>query len=142
MGFSLVGAFAIIGVSILMVFEILAGNLLPAVTNYNDSYDEMKDRIIDQVQTDISITNVDTPINGSNYDLNVTVENTGGVTLKTSDFNLLINGTSNSFTCTNSYLYIDSSVYFNVTNLTGSGSRRLKVVTNNGISDYESYTAP
>ena len=125
-----------------MVFEILAGNLLPAVTNYNDSYDEMKDRIINQVQTDISITNVDTSINGSNYDLNVTVENTGGVTLKTSDFNLLINGTSHSFTCTNSYLYIDSSVYFNVTNLPGSGDRRLKVVTNNGISDYESYIAP
>jgi len=142
MGFSLAGAFAIIGVSILMVFEILTGNLLPAITDYNDSYDDMKDRIIDQVQTDISITSVSTSINGSNYDLNITVENTGGTTLKTNDFNVLINGTSNSFTCSNSYLYIDSSVYFNVTNLPGSGDRRLKVVTNNGVSDYETYTAP
>jgi archaellum component FlaF (FlaF/FlaG flagellin family) len=140
MGFSLVGAFAIIGVSILMVFEILTGNLLPAVTDYNNAYDDMKDRIIDQVQTDISITNVTTPANASNYDLNFTVENTGGVCLKTDDFDVLINGTSYNFTCTNSYLYIDSSVYFNVTNLSGTGERRLKIVTNNGISDYYTYT--
>ena len=140
MGFSLTGAFAIIGVSILMVFEILTGNLLPAVTDYNDAYDNMKDRIIEQVQTDISISNVNTYNNGSNYDLNFSVENTGGWTLETSDFNILINGTSQSFKCTSSYLYIDSSVYINVTNLSGNGDRRLKVVTNNGISDYETYT--
>ena len=140
MGFSLVGAFAIIGVSILMVFGIFTGDLLPAITDYNDAYDNMKDRIIDQVQTDISITNVTTPSNGSNYDLNFTVENTGGCTLKTDDFNVLINGTSRSFSCESSYLYIDSSVFFNVTNLPGSGERRLKVVTDNGICDYYTYT--
>jgi len=140
MGFSLVGAFAIIGVSILMVFEIFTGNLLPAVTDYNDAYDNMKERIIEQVQTDILITNVTTYNNASNYDLNFTVENTGGCTLKTNDFNVLINGTSQSFTSTSSYIYIDSSVYFNVTNLPGSGERRLKVVTNNGVSDYYTYT--
>ncbi len=142
MGFSLVGAFAIIGVSILMVLEILTGSLLPAVTDYNDSYDVMKDRIIEQVQTDILITGTSTSINGSNYDLNITVNNTGGVTLKTEDFNILINGTSFGFTCSNSYLYIDSTVYFNVSAIPGGGDSRVKVVTNNGISDYETYTYP
>ena len=100
----------------------------------------MKDRSIDQVQTDINITIVSTPSNGSGYDLNITMENTGSVSLETQYFTILINGTSQLFNCSKSYLYPEKQVYFNVTNLAGSGLRRLKVVSDNGISDYYDYT--
>jgi len=140
MGFSLVAAAAIIGVSTLIVIGTIVENLLPAMTEVNDSYDELKDRAIDQIQTDINITSVTTPSNGSNYDLNFSVENTGSVVLETSYFNILINGTDQQFTCTKLYLYPESEVYFNVTNLSGTGARILKVITDNGISDYYEYT--
>ena len=140
MGFSLSAAAAIVGVSALIAVEILIGNLLPTITNVNDSYGDMKDRAIDQVQTDINITNVNININGSGHDINITVENTGSISLKTSDFNILINGSTEQFTCSNSYLYPENEVYFNVTNSTGNtGLRRLKVVTDNGIADYYEY---
>ena len=140
MGFSLVAAAAIIGVSALMVIELIVGTTIPTITDIHDSFDDMKDRAIDQVQTDINITDVTSEVNGSNYDINVTVENTGSITLKTSNFNILINGTENQFTCSKSYLHPENEIYFNVSSLAGSGKRILKVVTNNGISDYYEFT--
>lgn len=139
MGFSLVAATAIIGVSMMVATGTLIGSLLPMVTDINDSYDDMKDRAIEQVQTDITITSV-TNTGGSTYDLNITVENTGSVVLETSYFNILINGTSQQFTCSKSYLYPENEVYLNITNLEGTGTKKLKVVTDNGISDYYEHT--
>jgi len=104
MGFSLIGAAVIIGISIVIAIETFTGSFLPSVTDFNDSYNNMKDRIIDKIQTDINISSVSTPANGSNYDLNFTVENTGSTTLKTSYFTVLINGTIFPFTCSSSYI--------------------------------------
>ena len=140
MGFSLVAAAAVIGVSILVCIEILTGSLLPAITDVDDSYDDMVGRSIDRVQTDINITSVSTPANGQNYDHNITVENTGSITLNTSDFTILINGTTQQFSCTDPYLYPEKVVYFDILNLPGTGARRLKVITDNGIADYYEYT--
>lgn len=142
MGFSLVAAAAIIGVSILMAIEIIVGTTVPTLTDVHDSFDGMRDRAIDQVQTAINITDVTSEANGSNYDINVTVENTGSTTLKTIYFNILVNGTDKEFTCSKSYLHPENEVYFNVSSLQGTGDRRLKVVTDNGISDYYDFTLP
>lgn len=137
MGFSVSAAAAIIGVAILISFEFMVANVIPTITDTHDSYDEMKDRAIDQVQTNINITNVVNTSSGPNYDLSITVKNTGSVTLKTSDFNVLQNGTSQSFTCSKTSLFPEASVYFNVTSQPGSG--KLKIITDNGISDYYTY---
>jgi flagellar protein FlaF len=142
MGFSLVGATAIIGVSILLGIEIIISTTIPTITDVDDAFYEMKDRAIAQLQTDINITDVISEVNGSNFDINITVENTGSVTLETAYFDLLINGTKKDFTCSKSYIHPENIVYFNISSLPGSGSRRLKVVTNNGISDYYEFTLP
>jgi archaellum component FlaF (FlaF/FlaG flagellin family) len=142
MGFSLVAATAVIGVSLFVAAEILTGSLLPVMKGINNSYDEMKDRMIYQIQTDINITSVTTQPNGVNYDHNITVENTGSITLKTSDFTILINGVSQTFTCNKPYLYPKKVAYFTVVNLPGAGTKRLKVITDNGISSYYEYTIP
>lgn len=142
MGFSLVGAAAIIGVSILMVIEIIVSTAIPTFTDVHDAFDEMRDRAIAQVQTDINITDVNSIVNGSNYDINITVKNTGSITLETILFDILINGSKNDFSCSKSYIYPENIVYFNVSNLSGSGINRLKIVTNNGISDYYEFTLP
>ena len=142
MGLSLTAAAAIIGVSILMSIEIIISTGVPTITNLDDAFDEMRNRAIDQVQTDINITGVTSEVNGSGYDINITVENTGSVTLETTYFDILINGTINDFSCSKSYIHPEDIVYFNVSSLSGSGARKLKVVTNNGISDYYEFTLP
>jgi archaellum component FlaF (FlaF/FlaG flagellin family) len=142
MGFSLVAAAAIIGVSVLMVIEIIVGTTIPTITDIHDSFNNMRNRSIDQVQTDINITGVTVEVNESDHDINITVENLGSISLETTYFNILINGTEKQFTCSASYLYPEKVVYFNVYNLQGTGERRLKVVTDNGISDYYKFILP
>ncbi|MCK5258734.1 MAG: hypothetical protein KAJ69_04375 [Thermoplasmatales archaeon] len=138
MGLSLTAAAAIIGVSTLVAIGTLTGNILPTTTDIYDSCKEMKDRYVDQIQTDIIISGVTNSSNGTNYDVNITVENTGITNLETCHFNILVNGESQEFTCSNSYLFPEDVAYFNVTGIS-SGSKKLKVVTNNGISDYYEY---
>ena len=140
MGFSLTAATVIIGLSVLIAAEIIIGAFAPMVENIDESYGDMKNRIVDQVHTGINITNVATTVNGANHNISITVENTGSVVLNTSYFNILVNGTDRQFVCSKSYIYIENIAYFNVTNLEGNaGPRRLKVVTENGVTDYYGY---
>jgi len=140
MGLSLSAAAAIIGISLVISLELLIGSIIPAVDNYSFSFNEMKNRAIEQVQTDINISNIATSANISNHDLNITVENTGSTVLETCDFNILIDGANTDFYCKTSYLYPDNDTYFEVYNQAGVGSKRIKIVTNNGICEYDQYT--
>lgn len=141
-GFSLVAATAIIGVTLLISIEIILGTTIPTLTDVQDSFSDMRDRAIDQIQTYINITNVGIQVNGSGYDINITVENTGSITLETVYFNILVNGTKMGSTCSKSFLYPENEVYFNVSSLQGTGLRTLKVVTDNGVSDYYEFSLP
>ena len=58
MGASYVASAVVIGVALILVLQTFAGNILPSVSDINASYHDMKDRAIDQVQTDINITSV------------------------------------------------------------------------------------
>ena len=140
MGFSLVASAAIIGVAILMAIELILGSAIPTMTDVHDSFDDMRDRAINQIQTDINVTDVTSQVNGTNRDINITVENIGSTTLETEDFNILIDGTESIFTCSKEYLHPENEVYFNVSSLQGLGDRRLKIITGNGISDYYEFT--
>ena len=142
MGFSLVAAAAIIGFSVVMAIEIVVSTTVPTILDVHNAFDEMKDRAIDQIQTGVNITDVTYEVNGSNYDINITVKNIGSVTLKTSYFNILVNGTDKSFTCSKIYIYPENEVYFNVSSIQETGNLRLKVITNNGISDYYDFNLP
>ena len=142
MGFSLVGAAAIIGVTVLVVMEIIVGTTIPTVTTINDSYKEMKNRSIEQIQTDINITSATAVANGSDHhDLTFVVNNSGSVSLEPADFDVIVNGTKVTFTCTTTYLFPENEATFTVNYVDGrSGSRRLKVITENGIEDYYTYS--
>ena len=142
MGFSLVGATAIIGVAVLISLELILGSAIPTITEIHESYDEMKDRSIKQVQTDINITDVDAVANDSNYDINITVENTGSITLDINNFNLLLDGTEYSFSCESTYLYPENTEWLILENIELKRPPRLKVITNNGISDYYQIVLP
>jgi archaellum component FlaF (FlaF/FlaG flagellin family) len=136
MGFSLIASAAILGVTLFMAVEIITSNVLPTIEEINTSYDDMKERITDQVQSDINITTVSRSPNGLNYDYNISVKNTGSISLKTKNFNVLINGMSNSFTCSHSYIYPENTVYFTILNVAGDEIKRMKIVSDTGIADY------
>ena len=123
MGLSVSVASAIIAVSVIIVIEISLGNLLPVITDLNESYESFKDRAVDKTQSD----------------LNITIENTGSVVIDTNYCNVLVNGTFYPFYSSKDKLYPKKSAYFTIENLPGSGQFRLKVVSNLGISDYETF---
>lgn len=139
MGFSVIAAAAILGLTLFMAVEIIATDLLPSIEDMNKSYDEMKDRQQNQLHSDINITAALRSANGSNFDYNISIKNTGSATLFTKDFQILINGTVYQFTCSRENLYPGNTVYFSITNVPGSGLQRIKAITNNGIEDYYTY---
>jgi archaellum component FlaF (FlaF/FlaG flagellin family) len=136
MGFSVIAAAAMLGLTLFMAVEIITNDLLPTIDELNKSYGDMKDRYQSQLQSDINITSVTRSLNGSNYDYNITVKNTGSVTLVTKNFQILINGTIYPFTCSVEKLYPEETVFFFIMNVTGTGTQRVKVTTNNGIAEY------
>jgi archaellum component FlaF (FlaF/FlaG flagellin family) len=140
MGFSLIGAAALLGLSLFMAVEIITSDLLPTIEGINDSYDDMNERFQEQTHTDINITMVYRFPNVSAYDYNISVKNIGSITLDSKNFLILINGYTLNFTSTQRYIYPESTVYFHIYNVTGAESKRIKVVTNNGIADYYVYS--
>jgi len=139
MGFSLIASAAILAVTLFMAIEIITGALLPTLDGINTSYGQLKNRLTDQLHTDINITTVSRSANGSTYDYNITVQNTGSVTLKTEKFAVLVNGTEYPASCSCTYLYPQNSGYFSLTSITGGGATRIKIISDNGIADYYTY---
>jgi archaellum component FlaF (FlaF/FlaG flagellin family) len=137
MGFSTIAATAILGGTCIMIITIFSGGILPTITNYHEAFKNMEDRAVERVNTNINITSV-TNTSGIYYDFNITVNNTGQITLKILDFTIIVNGIKEQFNCSDSYLFPERETIFTL-NLTGSGLKRIKVVTENGIFDYEEY---
>ena len=67
MGFSLIGAAVVLGLTLFMAVEIITGDLLPTIESINDSYDDMNERFQEQVHTNINITAVSRSANGSKF---------------------------------------------------------------------------
>jgi archaellum component FlaF (FlaF/FlaG flagellin family) len=137
MGFSLVAAFSIICVSVFIAFEIFSVQVLPVFNDCESSYSSKVNRYLDKLDTKIIIEEVILSNNLSNYDYNISVNNTGEKTLRTNDFNIIIDGKIYDFVCNETYLLPLNQANFYIYNVTGTGDIRLKVVTGNGIKDYK-----
>jgi archaellum component FlaF (FlaF/FlaG flagellin family) len=140
MGFSLIAAAAILGFTLFMGVEIIVSDLLPTIEEINISYAEMNERIQEQCRTGINITRVERILNGTNYEYTISVQNTGSTTLQTSDFIVLINGSQCDYLVSRQYFYPDNTIDFHVVNQVDGGVIRIKVITNNGIADYYTYS--
>ncbi|HDO19273.1 MAG TPA: hypothetical protein ENG74_00945 [Thermoplasmatales archaeon] len=141
MGFSTVAAVAILGVCLVVCIDIFTGSVAPSVSDLGISYREMGERIAEKIQTDIDIVGYSTtPSTGTPFNLTIVVKNNGSTTIETDECNILINGTIYSFSSTPEYLYPKKTASFTISGLTERGLKRIKVVTGNGISDYEEYT--
>lgn len=141
MGFSLIAAAAILGFTLFMGVEIIVSDLLPAIEEINTSYAEMNERTQEQLHTRINITLVERVLNGTDYEYTISVQNTGSTTLRATDFMILINGSHYDYLVTRQYLYPDNTMDFQIVNQVDGGVIRIKVITNNGISDYYTFSA-
>jgi len=140
MGFSTTAAVAIIGLSIFISLEIFTGSIIPSITDYDTSYQNMVDRKVDTLQTTINITTISVTAYGLNYNHTITLHNIGSITIDASKCMVLINGINQQFTCSESYIYPEKQAFFNITNLPGDGEKTAKIITENGIEDYYIYT--
>jgi archaellum component FlaF (FlaF/FlaG flagellin family) len=136
MGLSVVAVAALVVVSICISVEVLSSNLLPSFDDMNDSFSELKKRRVDSVQSALNITDVAVVINGSNFDYNITVENMGSISLKMSDFVVLVNGTSCMFSCSLEYLHARVVDVISVYDVSFDSPVRFKIVTNTGVEAY------
>ncbi|KAA0009054.1 MAG: hypothetical protein FE037_02410 [Thermoplasmata archaeon] len=140
MGFSTSAAFAILGVCIFVCLDILSSSFLPSLSELNTSYKYMEKRMVERLNTDIDVINI-SKTSGTTYNISIKVKNTGNAELDVSDFTVIVNGTIESYSADKEYLYPLDIVNITVTNLTYTGTIRVKVVTGNGIGDYGTYTA-
>jgi archaellum component FlaF (FlaF/FlaG flagellin family) len=140
MGFSTTAAVAIVGLSIFISLEIFTGSVIPTIDDYDASYQNMVNRKVDLLQTSINITTITVTAYGLNYNHSITIHNIGSITLDTSKCMVLINGINQQFTSSETYLYPEKTAYFNITNLPGDGDKTAKIITDNGIEDYYTYT--
>ena len=139
MGFSVVAASAIIGVSILVAIELIVGTTIPTMTEVNDAFDEMRNRIIKQAQSDINITSVGVIRNVTLWDINISVENSGSVTFDTTKFNVILGGINQVYECKDTFLYPADTTFFLINGYSAKATTRIKIVAENGISDYYEY---
>ena len=107
----------------------------------DDASYEQNEMQIKRLQTDILIDG-STPVgSAASYDLTVNISNTGSETLRSDELDILIDGTIQSYTFspTTTTWTPDEIKTLTVADLSGSGSHRIKVITENGISDYDTY---
>ena len=140
MGFSASAAFAIIGVCMVICMDIFFGSVLPSLEDLERSYRELEERAVERANTEIEILSI-TKSSGNPYNLSIEVKNTGSINLDVKEFSVLINGSLQNFTYSSRYLYPERTILINVTDLSYTGSNRVKIITGNGVSDYDTYNA-
>lgn len=108
----------------------------------DDASYEKNEMQIKRLQTDILIDDSTPAGSAASYDLTVTISNTGSETLRSDELDILIDGTIQSYTFAPTTITWtpDEVKTLTVEGLSGSGSHRVKVVTENGISDYDTYS--
>lgn len=134
MGFSLAASSAIIGVAVLISIELIVSTTIPTITEVYESFDEMRDRAVDQVQTDITIDTA----RWNNPNTEIDVDNTGSVTVNTTNCTIIIDGVTKQFTCSVAFLHPEQSATFYVPGRTDAGEI-IKIITPNGVSAYYTY---
>lgn len=140
MGFALIASAVVIGVAIAMAVEIFTADVFPAVETINTAYENLRNRMETQDNANIDITSI-VRYNHHEiyYDYAITISNTGDIPLPTDKMTVLFDGTSQPYTASVTYLYPLSTGTLTVVNIAGSGTKRIKVVTENAVSAYDTY---
>ncbi len=144
MGFSTTAAFAIIMISLFISMSFIAGELVKNFNELNLAVKEQEHRKYELENTDFEISSVyawNTTI--STYNIRIDLSNTGAVTLDSSKFTVIVDGIYyDNFTYNTSNFYPLEGLQIQINNLPGGegSSHRLKVVAENGVERYTTFT--
>jgi len=142
MGFEVSVVVAIFFISALLLGTVSYTVISASQNLVDDASREQYDMQNKRLQTDILIDDSTPSGSAVSYDLTINVTNTGSETLDSDELNVLVNGTIESYTFAPSTVTWtpDETKTLTVAGLSGAGSHRVKVITENGISDYDTYT--
>jgi archaellum component FlaF (FlaF/FlaG flagellin family) len=143
MGFSTVVAFSVVMVSFVMVTGIVVSVAVEKFKEVHEAYQEEKRELLKELRTDFEILSITATKSGKdNHTLEVVVENTGNELLKTEGFTLMVDGKLYPFTADRANLYPGTTATLTAINLPGGKgtSHTLRVVAENGLARYDSYT--
>lgn len=142
MGFSVSGSVAIIFIGVLIAFGVMFPTIMDSSQQLGDARSEQSDRLLEQQNTEIIIQNA-TYDSGAN-ELTVNVTNNGTVSLDINETDFLVDGEYRVVGGTDSSIDGDTTtevwlpgekLVVTITSVTSTPSR-VKVVTENGVSDY------
>ncbi|MEM0492793.1 MAG: hypothetical protein QXS02_02380 [Candidatus Thermoplasmatota archaeon] len=139
MGLSLSASSATILLSSLIIFETISGALIALSSSIHESYESLRNDMIKKLRTDFVVTDLSSIkwYKDSPY-VNITVRNTGDLTLRTGYITILINGIKTTFTTESAYIYPNHETILMV-NLPLTEFNRLTIITENGIVKYSNY---
>ncbi len=136
MGFSVSASIAIFLFGFLIMGSLIYSSGSNSARLVDDGQNEQHKRMVDELQTAISITSAD--YNLTLRKLTVNVENKGGIVLDSSKINLLIDGNiSSNLSFNPTKVWIPENELIITATGVSSSPGRVKVVTENGVSDYE-----
>ncbi|MDY6865181.1 MAG: hypothetical protein SVY15_04315 [Halobacteriota archaeon] len=136
MGFSVSASIAIFLLGSLVMGSLAYTSMSNSARLVNDGQNEQHERMREELQTDINITSTD--YNLTLQRLQVSVENTGSIVLDSSEVDLIIDGTiSSSLSFSPSKVWIPENNLIITATGVSSSPNRVKVVTENGVSDYK-----
>lgn len=143
MGFSTTAAFTIIMISLFVSMSFIAGELVKNFNDLNLAVKKDEHRKYELENTEFEILDINAwNVTVTTYNMTITLTNTGAVTLDTSKFTVMVDGTSYDFTYNRSNFYPLEDVQLELNNLPGGegSSHRLKVVAENGVERYATFT--
>ncbi|MGB3907155.1 MAG: hypothetical protein WBL02_01840 [Methanomethylovorans sp.] len=109
----------------------------------SSSADEHYSLINRKLHTDVQVVGSSAIIHNSTYQLSLEMINTGSETLRSDKLGVLVDGVYKPYSITSNTTSIwnpQTTIFLTIYDLSGFGDHRLKVVTENGICDYYSYS--
>ena len=142
MGFEVSVVVAFVFISAVVLGTLSYTTLTSSSELVSDASAQQQQMYTERLQTDITIDG--TMVNNASapYDLTVTLTNTGSETLQFDELSVLVDGVVHSYSfseAANVWTPAETRQLV-VSDLSGSGEHRVKVVTENGIADYGSYS--
>ncbi len=141
MGFSTLAVFSILFISFLGVSMVVYTVTAENYKEVKEVMEKRSEREFERLNTKINISSITITGNTTRYSLQISMINKGSVTLDVAKLSVLVDGNLTDFVYSPSgVLYPEESVTLYISNLSGAGSHRVKVVCENGVNVYTSYT--
>jgi archaellum component FlaF (FlaF/FlaG flagellin family) len=141
MGFSVSATFTVFFIAFLAIGSSIYCAIYNTFNSISNSIVDQHKMMVDAKQTAIAIIDITVTGKSRDHNLELTVENTGSTTLDPSKLSILIDGVLQVNTLASGAWFPKNTITISFQHLSSSiENHRIKIVTENGISVYGTYT--